>query len=184
MLIQSDPDRYQKLEKLAGMATDDVLSRPGKGNDYAAVRAPYSRAEKNPAPGVYKASMPNGKTINLFRVMFHDFCKMDCHFCPTVTGCPASGSRSRSTSLRAPFTRWRRGTPSLGLFLSSGVAGSGSKTTEKLIKVVDLVPQQVRLQGVHSPQGHAGHRVRVRRAGLPAGDAACPSTSRRRRSRA
>ena len=147
MLIQSDPDRYQKLEKLAGMATDDVLSRPGKGNDYAAVRAPYSRAEKNPAPGVYKASMPNGKTINLFRVMFTDFCKMDCHFCPNSHWVPRKRFSFKVDELARTFHELERRHTVAGLFLSSGVAGSGSKTTEKLIKVVDLVRNKYGFRG-------------------------------------
>ncbi|MDE2718693.1 MAG: radical SAM protein, partial [Chloroflexota bacterium] len=147
MLIQSDPDRYQKLEKLAGMATDDVLSRPGKGNDYAAVRAPYSRAEKNPAPGVYKASMPNGKTINLFRVMFTDFCKMDCHFCPNSHWVPRKRFSFKVDELARTFHEMEKRHTVAGLFLSSGVAGSGSKTTEKLIKVVDLVRNKYDFKG-------------------------------------
>ena len=147
MLIRSDPDRYQKLEKLAGMATDDVLSRPGKGNDYAAVRAPYSRAEKNPAPGVYKASMPNGKTINLFRVMFTDFCKMDCHFCPNSHWVPRKRFSFKVDELARTFHEMEKRHTVAGLFLSSGVAGSGSKTTEKLIKVVDLVRNKYDFKG-------------------------------------
>ncbi len=147
MLIQSDPDRYQKLEKLAGMATDDVLSRPRTGNDYAAVRAPYSRAESNPAPGVYKASMPNGKTINLFRVMFTDFCKMDCHFCPNSHWVPRKRFSFKVDELARTFHELERRHTVAGLFLSSGVAGSGSKTTEKLIKVVDLVRNKYGFRG-------------------------------------
>ena len=147
MLIQSDPDRYQKLEKLAGMATDDVLSRPRTGHDYAAVRAPYSRAERNPAPGVYKASMPNGKTINLFRVMFTDFCKMDCHFCPNSHWVPRKRFSFKVDELARTFHEMEKRHTVAGLFLSSGVAGSGSKTTEKLIKVVDLIRNKYDFKG-------------------------------------
>ena len=147
MLIQSEPSRYEKLENLAGMATDDVLSRPRTDEKYTAVRAPYSRREKNPAPGIYKASMPNGKTINLFRVMFTDFCKMDCHFCPNSHWVPRKRFGFKVDELARTFHDLERRHTVAGLFLSSGVAGSGSKTTEKLIKVVDLIRNKYKFRG-------------------------------------
>lgn len=147
VLVRSEPGRYDKLEKLAGMATDDVLSRPRGKEDYAAVRAPYSRAAKNPAPGVYRASMPNGKTINLFRVMFTDFCKMDCHFCPNSHWVPRKRFSFTVDELARTFHEMERRHTVAGLFLSSGVAGSGSKTTERLIKVVDLIRNKYNFGG-------------------------------------
>ena len=87
-MITSEPDRYEKLRALSTMAGDDVLGRPGPvsqfrrdltpSNDGRTYRAPYSRPDKNPMPGIYKASMPGGKTISLMRTMFTDFCMMDC----------------------------------------------------------------------------------------------------------
>ena len=70
MLIRRTPDTYEKLQLLGGMASDDVLSQPQRQSKE---RRPYSDPKKNPLPGVYKASMPNGKTISLLRVMFTDF---------------------------------------------------------------------------------------------------------------
>ena len=78
MLIKRTPDTLEKLHILGGMASDDILARPEDGR----IRMPYSAPKKNPVPGVYRAAMPNGKYINLMRVMFTDFCKMDCAFCP------------------------------------------------------------------------------------------------------
>ena len=80
MLIKHTPDAYEKLHILGAMATDDILPRLGESRAISASRVPYSSAEKNPIPGVYKAAMPNGKYINLMRVMFTDCCKMDCAF--------------------------------------------------------------------------------------------------------
>ena len=82
MLIKHTPDSYEKLQILRGMASDDILFRPEEGRASRPSRGPYSNARKNPVPGVYRAAMPNGRYINLMRVMFTDFCKMDCAFCP------------------------------------------------------------------------------------------------------
>ena len=80
MLIKRTPDRYEKLHILGGMATDDILTggKVTTGTD----RVAYSDLRKNPTAGVYRSSLPNGKKINLMRVMFTDFCMMDCAYCP------------------------------------------------------------------------------------------------------
>ena len=80
MLIKRTPDAYEKLQILGGMAGDDILSQATRsGREH---RMPYSEPRNNPGPGVYRAAMPNGRYINLMRVMFTDFCMMDCAYCP------------------------------------------------------------------------------------------------------
>ena len=116
MLIKRAPNRYDKLRILGGMAAADDILTAGKaagdqqaGHTLAAKfaagsigrgpnRVAYSDPRKNPAPGIYKASLPNGKKINLMRVMFTDFCKMDCAYCPTASMSPASATPSSATS--------------------------------------------------------------------------------------
>ena len=90
MLIKHTPDTFEKLHILGGMASDDILSRPAAGSRTA---APYTSARRNPVPGVYKAAMPNGKFISLMRVMFTDFCKMDCFYCPNSHWVPPKALR-------------------------------------------------------------------------------------------
>ena len=136
MLIRHTPDTFEKLHILSGMASDDILSRPAPGRT---TPAPYTSARRNPAPGVYKAAMPNGKFINLMRVMFTDFCKMDCHYCPNSHWVPRKRYAFKVDELANAFMEMRRRYMVDGLFLSSGIAGSGSKTTERLLKVVDAI---------------------------------------------
>ena len=139
MLIKHTPDAYEKLQILGGMATDDILSRPGDTGNSRISRAPYSMRAKNPLPGVYKASIPNGKKISLMRVMFTDFCKMDCAFCPNSHWVPRRRYAFKVDELARTFAELQRRHTVDGLFLSSGVAGTGSKTTERLVRVVEQV---------------------------------------------
>ena len=146
MLIKRKPDTYEKLHILGGMATDDILSdsaarRPGNH------RGPYSGRKKNPIPGVYRASMPNGKFINLFRVMFTDFCKMDCHFCPNSHWVPRKRHAFKIDELAKTFMELHQRHTVNGLFLSSGVAGTGSKTTERLVRVVEIIRKKYGFKG-------------------------------------
>ena len=147
MLIQHTPDSYEKLQILGGMASDDILSRPGDGRASRSSRAPYSDPRKNPVPGVYKAAMPNGKYINLMRVMFTDFCKMDCAFCPNSHWVPRKRYAFKVDELARTFMELHGRHTVDGLFLSSGVAGSGSKTTERLVKVVEIIRRKYGFKG-------------------------------------
>ncbi len=144
MLIRQTPDAYDKLRILGGMATDDVLTQPeghgGRGG-------PYPARKKNPAYGVYRASMPNGKYINLMRVMFTDFCKMDCAYCPNSHWVPRKRYAFKVDELARTFMELHRRQTVSGLFLSSGIAGDGSKTTERLVKVVDAVRNRYGFRG-------------------------------------
>ena len=147
MLIKRAPDAYEKLQILGAMASDDILSPPGKQNGGNASRRPYSSSEKNPMPGVYKAALPNGKHINLMRVMFTDFCKMDCAFCPNSHWVPRRRYAFKVDELANTFMELHRRHTVDGLFLSSGVAGSGSQTTERLVKVVDIIRRKYGFKG-------------------------------------
>ena len=136
MLVKNTPDRYEKLAILGGMASDDILSPPEQRGGR---RGPYPDPKKNPTFGVYRASMPNGRYISLMRVMFTDFCKMDCFYCPNSHWVPRRRYAFKVDELAKVFMEAHdRGLVS-GLFLSSGIAGDGSKTMERLVKVVDAV---------------------------------------------
>ena len=144
MLIKHTPDAYEKLRILGGMASDDILTPPERAGGR---RGPYSAPKKNPTYGVYRASMPNGKSISLMRVMFTDFCKMDCAYCPNSHWVPRKRFAFKVDELAKTFMElYRRQTVS-GLFLSSGIAGDGSKTTERLVKVVDAVRNRYGFKG-------------------------------------
>jgi len=147
MMIQKVPDSYEKLQALGGMATDDVLSTPSKTRATYQDNGPYSDPKKNPLPGVYKASMPNGKTISLMRVMFTDFCKMDCFYCPNSHWVPRKRFAFKVEELAKTFMYMHSRHTVDGLFLSSGIAGDGSKTTEKLVKVVDMLRNTYNFKG-------------------------------------
>ena len=147
MLIKHTPDAYEKLQILGGMASDDILSRPEVGSTARRSRGPYSAPKKNPVAGVYKASMPNGKHINLMRVMFTDFCKMDCAFCPNSHWVPRKRYAFKVDELARTFNELHSRHTVDGLFLSSGVAGTGSKTTEKMVKVVEIIRQKYGFEG-------------------------------------
>ena len=163
MLIKRTPDVYEKIGILGGMAADDLLaparSGPGTGNGGSSttpgqgkwagegVTGPYSAPGKRPLAGVYRAAMPNGKSINLLRVMFTDFCMLDCAYCPNSIYVPRRRYAFKVDELANAFMELHRRHTVAGLFLSSGIAGSGSKTTERMVQVVEALRRRHRFRG-------------------------------------
>ena len=180
MLIKSAPDRYDKLRILGGMAAADDLLGGGRmpsaagagGGKFAsgdATRGPnrvaYSDPRKNPAPGIYRASLPNGKHINLMRVMFTDFCKMDCAYCPNSVYVPRKRFAFKREELAATFMELHQRLAVDGLFLSSGIAGDGSKTTQRLVETIELLRHKHQFRGyIHLKVMPGASRELVERA--------------------
>ena len=135
---------------LGKMATDDIIlpsAQAGQSPMPVKERAPYSIPRNNPGPGVYRSRLPNGKFTNLMQVMFTDFCKMDCHFCPNSHWVPRKRYGFKVDELAKTFNDLLERQTVQGLFLSSGVAGTGSKTTERMVKVVDLIRNKYKFDG-------------------------------------
>ena len=155
MLIKRTPDVYEKIQILGGMAGDDVLAPSQSGTSPRGqgkwvgkgVTGPYSAPDKRPLAGVYRASMPNGKFINLMRVMFTDFCMMDCAYCPNSIYVPRKRYAFKVDELANAFMELHRRHTVAGLFLSSGIAGSGSKTTERMVQVVEVLRKKHNFKG-------------------------------------
>ncbi len=148
MLIKPRPDRWTKMSQLGKMATDDILL-PSVNQQRIPVkeRAPYNAPRNNPMPGVYRSRLPNGRFTNLMQVMFTDFCKMDCHFCPNSHWVPRKRFAFKVDELAKTFIELAERHTVQGLFLSSGVAGTGTKTTERMVKVVDLIRNKYHFNG-------------------------------------
>ena len=91
--------------------------------------------------------MPNGKFINLMRVMFTDFCMMDCAYCPNSVYVPRKRYAFKVDELASAFMELHRRHTVAGLFLSSGIAGSGSKTTERMVQVVEVLRRKHNFRG-------------------------------------
>ena len=180
MLIKSSPDRYDKLQILGGMAAADDILTAGKADSgghslsgkFAAGsfgrgrnRVAYSDPHKNPAPGIYKSSLPNGKKINLMRVMFTDFCKMDCAYCPNSVYVPRKRYAFKREELADTFAELHQRLAVDGLFLSSGIAGDGTRTTQRMVETVEIIRKKHGFRGyIHLKVMPGASRELVERA--------------------
>ena len=147
MLIKHTPDVYEKLRVLGTMATDDVLS---PDTDTRSVGPPSRRGYQGARESlarVYPAAMPNGRYMSLLRVMFTDFCMMDCAYCPNSHWVPRRRYAFKVEELAHLFMELYQSQTVAGLFLSSGIAGSPDKTMEKVLNVVDMLRNHYHFTG-------------------------------------
>jgi predicted DNA-binding helix-hairpin-helix protein len=169
MLVQVAPDRFDKLQHLGGMATDDVLSSSREEKFVAPSTLPTPRRNRDLPAGVYRAAMPNGKSIALMRVMFTDFCMMDCHYCPNSTWVPRKRYGFTVDELAGTFMELYERQTVAGLFLSSGIAGSPDKTMDKLLNTVEALRKRYSYRGyIHlkvMPGASAGYVKEAARLG-------------------
>jgi predicted DNA-binding helix-hairpin-helix protein len=92
--------------------------------------------------------MPGGRTISLMRTMFTDYCMMDCHFCPNSHWVPRRRFAYKVDELAKTFAELVERHMVNGLFLSSGIMGSGaSRTTQKMVEAVEVIRKRYGFSG-------------------------------------
>lgn len=88
-------------------------------------------------PGViYNAAAP-GKRVKLLKTLLSSACERDCFYCPFRAGRDFRRETLRPEELSESFSKMHKAGLVEGLFLSSGIAGSGRKTQDRLIAAAE-----------------------------------------------
>lgn len=124
-------DTERKLNLLAAAAKYDVCGYSGL--------ADARRAAASPERFIYKSALPDGRTACLFKVLLTSVCTNDCSYCVNQAGRDIPRTWFQPEELARVFIELHRRRLAHGLFLSSGIAGSASKTMESMIKTVEIL---------------------------------------------
>ena len=120
---------------------------------------------KKNALGIHHAVMPGGKTIALLKTMLTSACERDCYYCPFRAGRDFRRATFKPDEMAKTFNELQRARIAEGLFLSSGVAGGGVRTQDKLIDSIDVLRNQLHYRGyVHLKIMPGSERDQVYRA--------------------
>jgi predicted DNA-binding helix-hairpin-helix protein len=110
-------------------------------------RPPSCRDEDEEAGFVHQAVMPGGKRIALLKTLQTSACERDCYYCPFRAGRDFQRvSFSPDELARAFLGLYRRGVAE-GIFLSSGIAGGGPQTQERVTATAKLLRQSYDFRG-------------------------------------
>ncbi len=120
---------------------------------------------KKSSLGIHQAAMPGGKRMALLKTMLTSACERNCFYCPFRAGRNYRRATFKPEEMATVFTQIAQAGTANGLFLSSGVAGGGVRTQDRLLDTVDILRSKHRFGGyVHLKLMPGVERDQVRRA--------------------
>jgi len=131
-------DLLAKANLLGQAAQYDICATCGKE---------ASRVRDDIGRWIYPAALPDGRRVNLFKVLLTNACERDCAYCANRSSRDVRRVGFTPEELAATFDELVRRRMATGLFLSSAVCGSSAQTMERMIAAVELVRFRYRFQG-------------------------------------
>ena len=131
-------DTRQKIEALGRSAQYDLCGE-ACGSEAIRVRDDLGR-------WVYPAVLPDGKRINLLKVLLTNACENDCYYCVNRASRNFRRISFTPEELAYAFDQMHRKGLVRGLFLSSGVCNA-ARTMDRMIATVELVRRRYAFPG-------------------------------------
>ena len=153
-------DAVDKLGILSAGACDEVaeeahLAQPSLGQLPQCGSSPAEQAMHGPTcqTGIYqdipvvRSSLPGGGTITLLKTLQTSVCENDCYYCCFRRGRDFQRTTLTPDEMAAAFMQLYRSRRVEGLFLSSGVAGGGMRTQDRLIATAEILRRKLGFRG-------------------------------------
>lgn len=131
-------DDLQRLDMLAADARFDVCGYGGKDSRHQGT---------SPLRFIYRASLPKGGTVCLFKTLLTSVCINDCAYCTNQVGRDKPRTSFQPDELARLFMDLHHRRLAHGLFLSSGIAVDASRTMESMVKTVEILRQSYQFKG-------------------------------------
>jgi predicted DNA-binding helix-hairpin-helix protein len=96
---------------------------------------------------VHPAKLPNGQNIKLLKTLLTSACERDCHYCPFRAGRNFRRATFKPEEFASLFMNLHRAGAAEGIFLSSGVAGGGVRTQDRLLDTADILRHKLGFRG-------------------------------------
>jgi len=90
-------------------------------------------------PVIHEAVMPGGKRIRLLKSLLTSACERNCYYCPFRAGRDFRRETFKPHEMADTFMDLHRAGIAEGLFLSSGVAGGGIRTQDRLLDTAEIL---------------------------------------------
>ena len=97
--------------------------------------------------GIYNAVAPGGRKVALLKTLLTSACERDCFYCPFRAGRNYRRATFKPAEMAAVFSQMNQAGAVTGLFLSSGIAGGGVRTQDRLIDTADILRTRHDFQG-------------------------------------
>jgi predicted DNA-binding helix-hairpin-helix protein len=95
----------------------------------------------------HPAQLPNGRSILLLKTLLSSACERDCFYCPFRAGRDFRRATFKPDEFASLFAKLSAAKIAEGVFLSSGVAGSGVQTQDKILATAELLRGKYQYRG-------------------------------------
>jgi predicted DNA-binding helix-hairpin-helix protein len=142
MKVKGIVDALEKL-KLLGPATCFEPAEEVVGSRRPSAR----RSDDDLSNCIHNAVMPGGKRIALLKTLLTSACERDCTYCAFRKGRDFRRATFTPDELAHLFMQLYRKDIAEGVFLSSGVAGGGARTEDRLIATAEVLRHRYGFRG-------------------------------------
>ena len=134
------------LDTLKLLSSQMAFEPDGEPRVTSAAPACFSPKERDQA-FVHPAQLPNGQKILLLKTLLSSACERDCYYCPFRAGRDFRRATFKPYEFAGLFSKMNRGGMAEGVFLSSGLAGGGIRTMDKLLDTADILRKTHQYKG-------------------------------------
>ena len=114
---------------------------------------------------IQSAVMPHGRKIRLLKTLLSSACERDCFYCPFRAGRDFRRATFKPDDFAKLFMQLYQARFAEGLFVSSGLAGGGVRTQEKLLDTAEMLRGRMGFRGyLHVKIMPGAEKGQVRRA--------------------
>jgi predicted DNA-binding helix-hairpin-helix protein len=96
---------------------------------------------------VHPVQLPNGQKMMLLKTLLSSACERDCFYCPFRTGRDFRRATFKPAEFASLFAKLSAANMAEGMFLSSGVAGGGVRTQDKLLATAEILRKKYQYRG-------------------------------------
>ena len=138
-------DSLDTLKLLTSQMSFEADGEP-RVSRFAAPPTCFSPKERDQA-FTQPAQLPNGQSILLLKTLLSSACERDCFYCPFRAGRDFRRATFKPDEFAGLFAKLSAAKMAEGVFLSSGVAGGGVKTQDKILATAELLRQKYQYRG-------------------------------------
>lgn len=96
---------------------------------------------------IYPAALPDGRRVNLLKVLQTNVCRNDCYYCAQRAGRDGRRTAFSPDELAATFDELQRKGLARGLFLSSAISGHAGRSMDRMLATVELLRRRYQFRG-------------------------------------
>ena len=96
---------------------------------------------------ITEAALPGGRRIKLLKTLLTSACERNCYYCPFRAGRDYRRATFKPDDMAKTFMALHEAKAAEGLFLSSGIAGGGIRTQDRLIDTAEILRKKYRYRG-------------------------------------